>query len=785
VYKYIGKITIVLAIFTFVFVTVSANTNEIGETATDFDNYEFIEEAKLSSSRYTGKDDMRDIDPETIIEINEDDELVTENSRFEMYYNDEFVSFKVRNKFTGYVWSTNIENPVAGTYNGLLESGIAIEYIDITKDMQINENIGITETIFIAEAIDIPNGIKLDLNFGGYCATRVCERLYPRYLDGDYTKEEMEEFGLTEINIGFDMEVTLSNDGLEVNIPYESIEEGNSENVVLSSVIVFPALGATKMDETPGYMVIPDGAGALIRYEDNEGKFFAPFEERFYQENFGLNSIRASVTNYPLSMPIFGAVHGVEQNAFVGIIEKGDSNARLLAFPNGTYNLDYNLIFTKIDYRQTYRQSFSSDGTGGAMRYLPMYEGDVQMKYNFLDSEYANYVGIGRSYQGYLLDNDLLQNIDEAKEDIGIFLDFLMAESENSFFGTQSIEMSTVEEVMAMYEAFMQAGLTNQVVGLLGWNDGGLSGHLPSAVDFENKLGSNNDFQDLIDLINEENKVILYNNYVFGSEATDRIRYRRDVAEGSNRFKLELNCYDCVYQDFYVLYPETTKSLALEDYNDYLDQDVEVMFPGLGNILFSYYDDENYNRQDTYDSYKEVMEVYKEIGNYSYPMAYAYMYLTAFYDTPLYNSQLKYYDDLVPLLQTVLKGYVPMYSPYLNFNSLGQEQILTLIDFGVYPSYVLTHEASSFLKDTDAAELFTTEYRLWKDTVISEYEYINGALSQVIDAKIIGRKVVDTGIVRVSYSNGLDIIINYTSQDYDRGFTEVDAMTYNVVRRDQ
>ena len=38
-------------------------------------------------------------------------------------------------------------------------------------------------------------------------------------------------------------------------------------NIKIADIYVMPFLGATHLADTPGYMFIPDGTGALIRYK--------------------------------------------------------------------------------------------------------------------------------------------------------------------------------------------------------------------------------------------------------------------------------------------------------------------------------------------------------------------------------------------------------------------------------------------------------------------------------------------------------------------------------------
>lgn len=771
------KIFIIGTLSLLMITVVHAMESHSYETDVLFDNYDYIEDVKLASSRYTKPDDLSLVDESHYIDIDTDDVLIQENDQFELYFNEDDIVFKVRNKDTNYVWCSIIENASAGTFSGLLESSLGFEYILVQKDMYLEQNVGISDTVYEAVTEPIQNGVRVNLNIGGYCSTRRCKQLYPLYLEGRYTLEEMQDIGFKLLDFEFALEVKLTDSGITAEVPYDSIVEGNPEEMVLSSFIIFPGLGATYMEDIPGYMFIPDGAGALIRYEDNQGQFLTGFEEYFYGDNYGIADLSISAINYPLSMPVFGSVHGVNQNAFIGIIESGATSSRLIVYPNGALNLPYNLIYTKFDLKQVYRQSFNSDGSGGVMKYLDVNFSDMALRYDFLENDQANYVGMANDYRNYL---DLEQKTEPG--DIRIRLDYLMSDSETSFFGSSLVPMSTVSEVYTMYDYFIENLVTKQLVGLMGWNEGGYSGHLPSSLNYENRLGSNVKFRELIDHINMDNRVMLYNNYVFTNPSAKGINYRADVAEGSNRFKLEWERRDGVYLTNYILYPEASMNLAMDHYEDYVDDGVEVALTSLANNLFSYYDQANYGRHDALDYYMDIYEQYDGIANYAYPFSYAFQYTNAYLEAPLYNSQLKYYDDVVPFLQIVLKGTIDMYASFLNFNSFGRETLLNLIDFGMNPSYILTHEPSSELKDTDVAGFFTTEFDLWKDTIVEEYNYINDALKLVSTSSIVSRTVLDYGVVVVGYSNGVDIYINYSSSDYLVGATDIiiPAMDYYV-----
>jgi hypothetical protein len=204
--------------------------------------------------------------------------------------------------------------------------------------------------------------------------------------------------------------------------------------------------------------------------------------------------------------------------------------------------------------------------------------------------------------------------------------------------------------------------------------------------------------------------------------------------------------------------------LAENHFSNYDKLDVNVLFEMLGNIIFSYYDSGYYIREDGLNIYLEIMKMYEGKADFISPNAYAFAYTSAYMQAPMFNSQLKYFDDLVPILQIVLMGKIPMYSGYLNFNSYGQSFLLQLVDFNVYPAYVLTMNESSLLKNTDIEYIYTSQFDLWKDTIVFEYNYINDALKHVIGESLILREVIEQGVVKNTYSNGVVIYINYTSK---------------------
>ena len=60
---------------------------------------------------------------------------------------------------------------------------------------------------------------------------------------------------------------------------------------------------------------------------------------------------------------------------------------------------------------------------------------------------------------------------------------------------------------------------------------------------------------------------------------------------------------------------------------------------------------------------------------------------------------------------------MPKYTPYLNFNAMGRERLLQMIDFNIYPSYILTMEPTFKMRNTGSSGYYSTNYHDYKDEI--------------------------------------------------------------------
>jgi hypothetical protein len=110
-------------------------------------------------------------------------------------------------------------------------------------------------------------------------------------------------------------------------VPFDSLKEADPQ-YKLGVLYLYPFMGYTREDLTPGYMFIPDGSGSLIRFSKTT-KAKNMFYGRYYGADLGMLALMPLDMDinrpYSLSVPVYGIVHGEKENAFISVIEDGAS----------------------------------------------------------------------------------------------------------------------------------------------------------------------------------------------------------------------------------------------------------------------------------------------------------------------------------------------------------------------------------------------------------------------------------------------------------------------------
>lgn len=681
--------------------------------------------------------------------------LILSTNAYDLYLKEENLSIILRDRNSGALLYSTVERPDQSNerWTNFVKSGVVIEYLQDTNivyyqaDMYTEDpvkTVRYTEDGFVAH-------VK-----------------YPR------------------LEFEYELHVSLKDDVLNAFIPRDSIIE-TSDRFKVANVYVYPFMGYTKMDEEPGYMFIPDGSGSLIHFKDHKGQFKQPFNEMIYGSNIGIddnyvlslfNGLNTVNENVGITMPVFGVIHTEKQLGYIGIIEEGDASARLYAYPNGAI-LPYNWITPSFVYRQFYNQLTSQTTGTMIVRQEEKNNFDISISYHLLSGESADYVGMAKTYQDYLEDKNVI-----ASNDIQYRtrIDMLGSEVKSGLIFRQDVTMTTFEQAKNILDTLSNQGVNDTLTVFSGWQKGGPYTHLPHSqfniqktlgdISALNNLGANQE-------ISLESDLLRYNPKTSVSNSSSLVKKL-------NKRTFEESIYGRVFKSYNYITPETSLENASGLVNDYLGHNFDsITVEGLGSNLFSYLDkNKTKDRIHTASVYSEIFGLIKDEAmqlSMRTPHALYWEYVDSLLDVQIESSNYVFVGEEVPFLEIVLKGKKAMYAPYTNFNANHEAYVLKMIEYGVYPSFIVTHEPSSLLQLTNSSHLYSTQFAEYEAQIV-EYDGIFKEIHSLTNgSEIIDHKRVGEGVT-VTYENGVEIRVNYGETRLEVNGIMVDALSYEVRR---
>lgn len=665
-------------------------------------------------------------------------QLVGENSTFQLYVDKATLAFKVVDKRSDFMWSSNLDSvsPDDGlnkTWTAFASSGISIDYLDQTAKSKRASLTNANKTMDVRTS---DQGFQATVTF-------------------------------TDASITVGLNVTLEENGVRVEVPSASINEADP-NFKLGLLYVYPFLGATKEDSVPGYMFIPDGAGSLLRLSATT-KAKNMFYGRYYGSDLGMIATLPYDKNvnrpFTLSIPVFGMVQGEKQNAFISIVESGASYGELQVHPAGVIT-KFNFLYNAFVYNESYYQATSKSGDGVTTIQHNTNMFDVKVHYRFLTKDASDYVGMARSYQQYLKDNGVLQKVFDLNANIGIRLEFLGGEKERILFWDRSIPMTTVSQ---MSDILRDLNIKNPDVVYYGWQPLGASNMPPKSMQLESSLGTLEQLKALVDKTTSDGgNFYLYLDPQAAIKDEGGYSPRNDLAMAITN--VNLLGYNRGKINFYLNYDALRNNYASLSKDVFNNLKAGLALDSIGSMLYSDFKTNHFlNREDAIKLYTQLIADHGGSTSFYTPNDYMFAYMKAYYDMPLTDSGYIYTSEVVPFLQIVFAGYVPFYGPAMNFTSNVKQDLLRQVDFDVYPSYFLSNDITAKILKTSSNWIYSSSYSQWKQEIKNDYLWLNNLLGPVKGQEIIARQVLADGIIATTYGNGKQIIVNYTDQPFTIG----------------
>lgn len=594
----------------------------------------------------------------------------------------------------------------------------------------------------------------------------------------------------TTYKLGLTLEVELTSEGLTVRVPDDSIKEDGNDYKI-GTISLYPYMGNSYMDEKEGYIFVPDGNGALIYLDDKEGRYKSGYSAMIYGNDIGFedNKVESLLwdryriinSSEQIIAPVFGIAHTDDRMAYLGIVEDGAMRATIEGMPNGVM-VNYNRAYAKFIERKYYTQPTSNNSTSGSLKLTETdrSHSDLQVRYIFLSGDRANYAGMANAYRDYLISRGELDRTDDG---FRTRVDFLGTDREQWVIGTRAVVMTTVDDIREIYKDLESRGINDLFSVYKGWQKGGVYNFPVDDYKADSKIGGTGSLTKLAKEAAEKGTLFyLYNDALRINPSEYNVTF--NVVKRINKRKFEEQTRKEVYSVFNYITPKRSTTEMTKLVKDMSGKVNGLCVAGITSNMFSYtYGGTNYTRYQCGNAYAELMKKADEKLDLvmEQPSAYLWGNSLAFLDMPLYSSSYIIEDAFVPFLSIVLKGVMPVYSEYVNFEANRQEFFLKLIESGSYPSFYITKESSSELIYTNSNDIYSSQYSAYAD-MIEEYAKELKSVNDMVKDSVIRDHDIIGDAVRVTYENGVKIYVNYGENEVKVDGLTLAPMTYKVTQ---
>lgn len=399
------------------------------------------------------------------------------------------------------------------------------------------------------------------------------------------------------------LEYTLNENGLEVRLPANGLSFDESA-YQFKQISLLPWFGAGSNEYT-GYSVIPDGSGALIRFEEFKGKP-VNIAGLMYGSDYAYHEISGQHAE-TMRMPYYGVVTNYDKelvpastttnvstneagetveevvetpaeglfysNGFLAIITEGDSLASLMAVCGGTLH-PYNTVYAKFTPRPSdeYNLADSISVSGNAtwtvtskrkytdsyrIQYVFLKDDELAAENGVKDYYSADWTGMATAYRDYLVAKGDIAKLENTKEDIPLFIETFGSLKTTERIMTFPVEvdtpLTTFEDIKTIHTELTELGVGNVNFKLNGYANGGLDATVPYKLKWTKVVGGNEGFEDLAKYATEKGFNVYPDfdfAYIRDQEMFDGISVKKHAVRTIDDRYTTRRAYDAATQSF-------------------------------------------------------------------------------------------------------------------------------------------------------------------------------------------------------------------------------------------
>lgn len=587
------------------------------------------------------------------------------------------------------------------------------------------------------------------------------------------------------------LEIRLREDGVELSLVTEEIRE-NEEKYRLIKVGVAPYFSAAGAEED-GYMLVPDGCGALIGLQGNNG-YADDYSQYVYGRDEAITQLEAGEVTEDVRLPVFGMKHG--DSGFVSVITAGASRTILNASVQGK-RCAYSNIYAEFIYRDTDMVLVEKKNqTVRIVESAHTEEPRQTVRYVFLMGEDADYVGMAEAYRNYLLEEGGLTpkaQADSAPMVVELFGGVMAQQYVFGFPVKRVAPLTTFEDAQTILDALQEAGVDQVMLNYTYWNKDGTGAPLQTSLKPEGRLGGSSGLKKLAAYCKEQ-ETPLYLDVNVNTMVKSAWGYNKknDAAASVQKnpamqYRYEFSTGDAIVSSpTFLLTPQKVLGLVGKLAGSADRYDIAGLSTSfLGEALYSDFGKQAVPRDQAEEIWREALGTLAEAkGSLLVDGGNAYALADAAFITgaPMDSSRYLMETEEVPFYQIVLHGIIPMSSGALNEYGDVRHGFLKAVETGSSLQFRWLAQSETELQETPYNTVISARYTDWLETAAGQYQEAAELLRAVADQTITGHERLFDDVTRTTYSDGTAVFVNFGEQAVMVDGAELPAESFRVNR---
>lgn len=511
------------------------------------------------------------------------------------------------------------------------------------------------------------------------------------------------------------VDLVLTEQGLSVTIDTEKILGPTKQR--LYTINVYRALGGIRNVYKDSYMIVPDGAGAVIpatgKYSTGAYKARIYGNDASFSREYSMDKSQQVLAGYLIYDRGVYPETAARKNGggVMAIIEKGAAQASVVARPIGSGNpiasINYELVYSERDYRtystssagQAQSSTGGEQGSGTLLSNEPV-TGVFSIQYLFTEGglTYSDYAAKMRTYyqEKQILPKEKLESAE-----VPLYVDLLgCVDLNETVLGIpvkKETALTTYAQAQQILKELKEAGVNNVVTRYSYWANGGENNTIAKDVDLLDCMGTQAELKELL-AFGSKDGYSFYPSVEFlqvtstangFSKSQDAARrMNRSTATVVERMKAIGSLREDLDEKILVSSRVSAEIAATYEasFKDVLGGHKSIALGLLGDEIHSNYKTNNgVTRMFAEGHHVDVLKTFKS-KNYDVAVStgnlYTWNYATHIFNLPTGSSQYLMESTAIPFAQMLLHGYVNYSMEPLNTTGDYETALLLALETG-------------------------------------------------------------------------------------------------------